>query len=191
MSVRVDERNESHLAYYYDAIKMRKAITKLLLRDFGVKDKVRSINFGVKLMNMEEEDEATFIELMNKYNVDNRIVEEFPSWLIDTFRKAIMDNLIKLTKVITLADAIPARTQAELEEKFVYQDNAVGFCKNLLQDLQYAMDVFPINVEKLMPYVDMIEKEIENIHRWKDRTEKEYIRKQNIKEAKLTENESV
>lgn len=49
MSVLKNKRSVSSLEFYHNAITLRREITMLLLRDFGIKDKVRSIKslYGV------------------------------------------------------------------------------------------------------------------------------------------------
>lgn len=172
MSVLVKDRSQSQLAYYYDAIKLRKSITRWMLRDFGIKDKIRSVDYEAKMAGMSEEDKEELTSILEFYNLGNKLKAEFPEWLIVTFRKAMMNALLSLTNSITLADNIEGKTQAERDEKRIYQDRAIGYCNTLLQEMQYAMDVFMIDIEKFMPYVEQIQKEIENLKQWRSMTEK-------------------
>lgn len=53
MSVPVGKRSLSDLEFYKNAIRLRADITDLLLRDFGVKDKVRDTKILSKTPIME------------------------------------------------------------------------------------------------------------------------------------------
>lgn len=75
MSVLKNKRSVSSLEFYHNAVSMRKEITSLLLRDFGVKNKVRDTVFLTK--NMSEEDAKLFKGLCEKYDFDGAI-EEYP-----------------------------------------------------------------------------------------------------------------
>lgn len=55
----------------------------LLLRDFGIKDKVRSVKSLYGVPGMEPEDEQKFREIVEKYEMKATIIEEYPAWLID------------------------------------------------------------------------------------------------------------
>lgn len=86
MSVLKNKRSVSSLEFYHNAIMLRREITMLLLRDFGIKDKVRSVKSLYGVPGMEPEDEQKFREIVEKYEMKATIIEEYPAWLIDTFR---------------------------------------------------------------------------------------------------------
>ena len=65
----------------------------LLLRDFGIKDKVRSVKSLYGVPGMEPEDEQKFREIVEKYEMKATIIEEYPAWLIDKMRNNIMNIL--------------------------------------------------------------------------------------------------
>ena len=71
------------MEFYHNAIVLRREITMLLLRDFGIKDKVRSIKALYGVQGMEPEDEKKFREIIEKYELTAKIIEEYPAWLID------------------------------------------------------------------------------------------------------------
>ena len=65
MSVLKNKRSVSSLEFYHNAIMLRREITMLLLRDFGIKDKVRSVKSLYGVPGMEPEDEQKFRKLMD------------------------------------------------------------------------------------------------------------------------------
>lgn len=52
MSVPIRNRSESEINYHYDAVMADQSLIQLALRNFGVKDKIRSVDFYI---NLEQE----------------------------------------------------------------------------------------------------------------------------------------
>lgn len=52
MSVPTRNRSESEIDYHYDAVMADQSLIQLALRNFGVKDKIRSVDFYI---NLEQE----------------------------------------------------------------------------------------------------------------------------------------
>ena len=61
MSVLKNKRSVSSLEFYHNAIMLRREITMLLLRDFGIKDKVRSVKSLYGVPGMEPVDAQKYI----------------------------------------------------------------------------------------------------------------------------------
>lgn len=70
MSVLARMRKLSQYEFYVNALKLRKSMRFLLLRDLGIKDKVREVHEFAK--DMSEDDRVEFILLASKYNVVKR-----------------------------------------------------------------------------------------------------------------------
>ncbi len=147
MSVLKNRRSLSKLEFYHTARKLREDITNMLLRDFGVRDKVQKIK-------TEENKEVT-------------IIEEYPEWLIITFRQNIMQILRSLMLNITAGNTIYPNNKDELNLRRRYQSGAIVNCEQLLQEFQYCADVLPVKLEKFLPYVDAIEFEIKLLKGWR------------------------
>ena len=136
MSVLKNKRGLSKLEFYHTARKLREDITNLLLRDFGVRDKVRRIK--------------------TEENLEVTIIEQYPDWLIVSFRNNIMQILKNMMMNITAANTIYHTSQDELNLRRRYQSGAIVNCEQLLQEFQYCADVLPIKLEKFLPFVDKI-----------------------------------
>lgn len=176
MAVLKSQRHPTDVAYFYDAIELRKEMTLLLLRNFGVKDKVRSVKFFTQMVKMDQEDAENFQSILDKYSLGKTCIDEYPEWLIDKFRVNIMNTLYQLIESITLADSIQTPQSLELcQLRKSYQQKAIGFCNMLLQEMQYIMQILPIDVEKLIPYVDKINKEINNLKHWRKKCNKDFL----------------
>lgn len=152
------------MEFYANAKKMRKAMVFLLLRDLGVKDKVRNLAMTTK--GMEEEDAKNFTQIAQKYGMAS-FVSEYPEWIIDKLRTSIWDILRDMNIQITRAYTIWATNLSEAYERRLCMDRAIADCESLLQELQLAIDVLPIDAEKYMRYVDAINREIALLKGWR------------------------
>jgi hypothetical protein len=133
MSVLKNKRGLSKLEFYHNARKLRRDITALLLRDFGVRDKIRTLK-------TPEGAEVT-------------VIEGYPDWLIEKFRDSIMDILRRLMLNITAGNTIYPTNEAELQQRRQYQTAAIVNCEQLLQEMHYCEDVLPVHISKFLPYV--------------------------------------
>jgi hypothetical protein len=157
MSVLKNKRGLSRLEFYNNARKLRRDITSLLLRDFGVRDKVRKIKTA---------DGETLT-----------IIEGYPDWLVEKFRDSIMRILRDLVMNITAGNTIYPTNDAELQSRRNYQTAAIVNCEQLLQEMHYCEDVLPIHVSKFLPYVDAIEFEINLLRGWRKSNNKVKLKK--------------
>lgn len=147
MSVLKNKRGLSKLEFYHTARKMRKEITSLLLRDFGVRDRIRKVK----------------TELGETVSV----IEGFPDWLVEEFRRSIIKILRNLMMNITAGNTIYPVNQAELDLRRHYQTQAIINCEQLLQEFHYCEDVLPVAVAKFLPFVEQIEFEVKLLKGWR------------------------
>lgn len=164
MSVLKNKRGLSDLEFYRNGIMLRKNLTELLLRDFGIKNKIRKPVAYTK--NMTQEDAETFQGLIDKYECTN-IIEEYPSWLVDYMRKNILNICHSMIMNITQANTIYPTNETEYYDRRNYQNHAIGNCEQLLQEMQYIISVIPVDANKYMPYVNMITREIQLLKGWR------------------------
>lgn len=180
MSVLKNKRSYSKLEYYHTARKMRRDITALFLRDFGVRNlKVNKKNFlDQDLMEKVVEDYPRMSYFFNKYTKMEEefraaeVVSEYPTWLVFRFRDEVMDYLKQLMDNITMADTIYPTTMEQYTERKKYQTMAIGNCEQLIQCFQYIIEVLPVDANKLIPYIDMITSEINHLKVWRKSTNK-------------------
>jgi hypothetical protein len=165
LSVLKSKRSLSKLEFYHNARKLRKDITELLLRDFGVRDKVRKIK--------------------TEGSMELTIIEEFPNWLIIEFRRNILRILHNLMMNIAAGNTVYPTTPEEVVVRRQYQTAAIVNCEQLLQELMYCSDVLPIGLEKFMPFVDAVEFEIRLLKGWRKSTNKmlDDLEKKSAKES--------
>jgi hypothetical protein len=147
MSVLKNNRSLSKLEFYHNARTLREDVTNFLLRDFGVRDKVR------KSIEVD--------------NVEVTVIEKYPEWLITFFRQGIINTLRNLMMNITAANTIYPVNMEELAERRRYQTAAIVNCEQLLCDMTYCADVLPVELGKFMPYIDKISFEIKLLKGWR------------------------
>lgn len=148
------------MEFYQNALKLRKEITALLLRDFGLKKKIRTTEILVKMYKIEPSDEQTLKAILTKYRMDDSVIDEYPEWLIKDFRDTIITILRNMRMNIRMGNSIFVTTKAEYDERRNCWNRAIGSCQQLLEEMQFVIETLPVDAEKYMRYVGMIEKEI-------------------------------
>ena len=78
-----------------------------------------------------------------------------------------MDCLRDITKEVYLANNITPTCLEELTERRIHQDLAVGYCYRLEQELQYAIETLPVDVNQYTRFGLMIQSEIKLIKAWR------------------------
>lgn len=166
MSVPKSKRGESKFEVMIHALKMRREFTMLLLRDFGVKNKIRDFRF---VAEFNEDDKKVFDELAEKYDFKHTLKAIYPEWLIDHFRGNIIKILAELVTNIISANSIYVTNESEYNERRSYQTKAICNCENLLQEMQYVISILSVNVDinKYTRYVEMIDKQIALLRAWR------------------------
>jgi hypothetical protein len=147
VSVLKNKRGLSKLEFYNNARKLRESITNMLLRDFGIRDKIRKIK--------------------TPENMEVTVIEGYPEWLIVFFRQNIISILRNMMLNITAGNTVYPTTLDELAIRRRYQNGAIINCEQLLQEMIYCADVLPVKMEKLMPYVASIEFEVKLLKGWR------------------------
>lgn len=94
---------------------------------------------------------------------------ESEKWFLNSSREVIVNRVRDLIANITMANNIYVTTQMEYEERRKHQDYALGNCFQLIQELQYVIDVFGgrVNVNKYMDTADAVNSEIALIRGWR------------------------
>jgi hypothetical protein len=145
MSVPKGKRGISDMEFFRLSNELYAVLIDWLLRDFGVRDKVR------KSKNKEEPDELL----------------KFPAWYIEHIRKHILAILDRYMEYLITANTIYPATYAELETRRNYQNYALGQLEYLEQYLQHALLKLPIAKAKTLRYFDLIEHTISIVKLWR------------------------
>lgn len=158
------KRTLSKLEFYMNARKLHRQLFFLMVRDFGLKPRAREPTFYTKGWNPKDKD--LFEDIAKKYGI-SRIVDDYPLWAVTYCRERVLKNLDRMEQNITNAYSIWATNKAEAEARRLFQDNAVSACENLIQTLEFIADVLPTKADKLLPYVESINKEIALLKGWR------------------------
>lgn len=166
MSVPKSRRGESKFEVLIHATKLRKAVTLLLLRDLGIKKKIRDYR---SVADFEPDDKAVFENLAQKYDFKHTLIAEYPEWLINHFRETMINITTDMIKNITAANTIYVTNESEYNERRSYQTAAICNCENLLQELQYVASLLCASddMNKYKSYVEMTEKQIALLRAWR------------------------
>ena len=166
MAVPKSKRGESKFEVLIHAIKLRREVTLLLLRDFGIKRKIRDYKITAEF---SESDEKVFNELAEKYDFKHTLTAIYPEWLINHFRGNVMTITSDIVRNVISANTIFVTSESEYDERRNYQTRAICGCENLLQELQYIISLLCSNVDenKFTRYVEMTEKQIALLRAWR------------------------
>lgn len=165
MSVLKAKRKSSQFEVFHHLYKTRKEITDLLLRDFGY-DLERAEKRVAKMFGNKPYEELSPEEKV-RYDKLKAKNEAFDTWFIEDERKCVVDCLREITKEVFMANSIYPTVMEELVERRLCQDRAVGQCYRLTQELQYAIETLPVDVNKYLRFADMIQTEINLIKGWR------------------------
>lgn len=165
MSVLKSKRKESQFEVFHHLTKMRKEVTDLLLRDFGY-DLERAEKKVLKTFGEKSYEELTPEEI-NRYNKLMEKHNAFAEWFIADERKTIVDCLRNITEEVYTANSIYPAYMEELIERRLHQDRAIGQCYRLTQELQYAIETLPVDVNKYLRFASMIQTEINLLKGWR------------------------
>lgn len=164
MSVLARKRKLSELKFYDNAIRLRRSMVYLLLRDLGAKRGVRDIKWMTK--DMPPQDAELLIAVAERNGL-KRFESDWPTWIIDKLRDNIWRLLTDMMTSITRAYTIFATNRAEADERRLNQDCAIACCESLLKELELAIDVLPVDANKYKSQVRLITEEIMLLKGWR------------------------
>jgi hypothetical protein len=124
---------------------MRKELTLLTLRDFGVHSR------GAKF----------------KEETESQQPEGFYDEVIAEFSVNIRQLLRDMMWNITAGNTIYPANEAEVQSRRNYQNAAIIACERLLQEILYCEDIMPVKISKFLPYIERIEFEIKLLKGWR------------------------
>ena len=164
MSVLVRKRKLSELKFYDNAIRLRRSMIYLLMRDLGAKRGVRDIKWMAKDLPPQD---AELLLAVAERNGLKRFETDWPSWVIEKLRDNIWRLLTDMMTAITRAYTIFATSKAEADERRLCQDRAIACCESLLKELELAIDILPVDANKYKTQVKLITEEIMLLKGWR------------------------
>ena len=159
MSVPKGRRQESRFEAIHHFIKLRKEVTNLILCDFGFSEEkyLKQIDRYREAHRTAENVEA----VVERWEAKNK---SFKAWYIDEEGRAILDILRNISTEFTLGNSIyPSGTHAKLLEwlqRRWHINRAIGYCYALKQEIHYAIETLPVDINKYERFSDMIDRQI-------------------------------
>nr|DAF24624.1 MAG TPA: Avd-like-generating retroelement protein [Caudoviricetes sp.] len=165
MSVLKSKRKPSQFEVFHHLYKLRRNITDLLLRDFGysfekAEKRLQKRFSGKPYEDLTDEQKAQYDRLKKRW-------EAFDEWFVEDERKVIVDCLREITKHVFVANSIYPTCMEELTQRRIHQDEALGQCYRLTQELQYAIETLPVDVNTYTQFGQAIQTEINLIKGWR------------------------
>lgn len=165
MSVLKSKRKPSQFEVFHHLTKLRQEITDLLLRDFGYSFEKAEKRLNHRFSNRHYEDltdqEKIAYDKLRERNT------AFDEWFIKDERQVIVDCLREITKEVYIANSIYPTCYEELVQRRLHQDEAIGQCYRLTQELQYAIETLPVDVNIFLRFGESIQKEVNLIKGWR------------------------
>lgn len=165
MSVLKSKRKASQFEVFHHLYHTRKEITDLLLRNFGY-DAERAEKQLQKYFGGRVYDDLS-PEEKGRYEKTKAKNQAFDEWFVKDERQVIVDCLREITKDVFIANSIYPVYMEELTERRLHQDRAIGQCYRLTQELQYAIETLPVDINKYLRFADMIQTEINLLKGWR------------------------
>ena len=163
----------------HHAYKIRTVITDLALRKFGLKEyaeKPKPETYSKWSQQQKDGYDKSVAKNKERY-------EAFIEWFIPDEQKSILNLCRNMIHEIFLANEIYPQHLCECDERRLHQDLAIGYCENLIQELQYVITTLHVNIEKYETITKMIVHEQNLIKGWRKSDNK--VRKK-ILEKELT-----
>lgn len=177
MSVPKHMRSESPMEFMHNALVLQKEVTELLLRDFGISDRIRRRVKEAKLdeqsanvlqeikirYDMAEKDRETIDAVINQATVEARELEKYPEWLVDYHRGAVLRILEALINNLYAANSVyitKQNAEAEYSQRRGLWNAALGNCYQLAARFDTIRQTIPIDANKYEPYLKRIKREI-------------------------------
>lgn len=179
MSVLKANQKPSPFEVEHHAYKIRTVITDLALRKFGLKEyaeKPKPETYSKWSQQQKDGYDKSVTKNKERY-------EAFIEWFIPDEQKSILNLCRNMIHEIFLANEIYPQHLCECDERRLHQDLAIGYCENLIQELQYVITTLHVNIEKYETITKMIVHEQNLIKGWRKSDNK--VRKK-ILEKELT-----
>ena len=123
------------------------------------------MEFLKKTHNISEEDIALLEHLCSKYRVAENILYEFPVWFMEYERKTLMNGIRRFMMHVRYADAINVRTDQMHEYRRYHIIQARTECYMIMDEMDYIVKVFPVDMNAYLPLIDIIHYEIKLLNR--------------------------
>lgn len=151
MSVIKAKRNESHLEALDQTDRLAAELTKLMIRNFGIKDLNHVARRAYAFGRDDQEDVGKYI------------------FLISDFKKSINQDVRLIGYHIKAADEIWPTTLSECDRRRDFQNLALGNCAHIRHELQRFCHIFDVSIDNYRMPIYELNKTEHDIKRWRQR----------------------
>ncbi len=192
MSVPKSKRKIAEFEFYATALKIRTQLTEWLMRDFGAKNRIRSVSLYAQKARMSEEDAKAMADIFARHGLGDSVCETYPEWWIHERRIALDRIACEMAECIASAFDFYATSIAEWDARRAYQDRAIACVYRLLEETQFIVNYLyrtgGVDVAKYMPFVALCEHEISLLKGWRkagNASRKSIIEKEEFDRSKI------
>ena len=154
MSVIKAKRKESRFEVLVHADNVHDMLLELMQRDFGIKDLAILVRKKYLFGKTQESDYKYYVMVMNQ-------------------SKTRIDYLSRqLIASVRAANVLYPVSEAELDRRRDYQNNAIASCEQIKSELQRVVDIFEVDINIYARYFQAINREVHLIKTWRQRDNK-------------------
>lgn len=177
----------------HNALRLRKEVTELLLRDFGIRGKIYQEAHEARMDDLSRE---KFLRVIGHYDVspadreelesiiynctyDEATIAQYPAWIVNYFRTSILRIMESMMGHLYMGNSIYITMESEHLKRREHWNAAIGCAYNLAAWLDYVRQTLPVDVNKYDRYLERCRREIEMLRgvRKSDNTVMNGIRK--------------
>lgn len=181
MSVVQGDRSLSEKKFWKQSLKVEAEITVILLHDFGIRDRIMSLDKYIEYMKMSPDDAVVFKEVCKLYDIDHMELN-LPDWYIDKIRNWAFDCLIRIRQNLRDAWSVYPYYESQYYKRRDYQDDARRACSELLDIFLVMKRCNILKAEKYVQFITDINVEIQLIRDWSKR-ENSILRQIKLRQA--------
>ena len=164
MTILLNKRKLSYREVQHNALEMRRYITDLCFRNFGYKKRkeLNKLPKNFDIWSAESQDKWLAKE---QERIDKR--NQLDNWFLIEQKHIILLIVRNIVDTIAKIECLNPILKVDFEQTRKWQNESIGNCYALLQELQYVQETIPNEANWLLYVTDIIQKEIQLLKDWK------------------------
>ena len=150
MAMLAKDRHDNKYSPVAYAHRLRRILAQWCMRDFGIRSRVRKVSNLFEIAELTDEDKEILKDLCDRYPAlnDGKVLEDYPEWIIDDIRKTVIKESNSLHLNVVKANSIfpTPPYDIELHQRRAYINVSITSCEALIRVIDYASDIFPLNL---------------------------------------------
>lgn len=158
-----DSRKETPFATRDHMLDVRKHVTELTFRGFGIKSR----KLPKEPSNFSEWSAESRAKWKKQKEEERDRQAQFDRMFIEDESRVLRDLCRRIVFLIDQANVICPQTIHECDVQRDMQNEAIGLCSNLIRELNHIQDTIPSNANFLALLTEDIEKELDLLRGWR------------------------